>query len=241
MGIALDIIILAIIAVNIIIAWKKGFVKMVLRSLTVIAALVLAFVFTPALRAALSETEFAVNTGEKIHTGIVEMLDNIAADEENETDTEDTADGKSKDDIVSLLSRVGIDAEEISADIDNWLETKAEDIKISIADKVAPVVLNALMTAVVFALLFLLTFIAATVAVILLEKFTELPVLKQANTALGIAVGCVAALLEVCVFVSIMQMLISYNAVGGILAGLDTESTLLFKFFSNYNIFGLLF
>lgn len=235
MSIALDIIILVIIAVNIIIAWRQGFVKMVLRSLTIVVALAAAFMLVVPVRNHISETQFAVNTETKIHAGVVEMVDSITDDGEEKDE------GKSKADIVTLLSYAGIDADEISADIDNWIATKAEDIKISIADKVAPALLKTLLTFIVFTVIFVAVFVAATVAVILLEKFTELPVLKQANTALGIAVGCVVALVEVCTFVSLTQMLISYNAIGGIFAGVTPESTFLFKFFSNYNIFGLLF
>ncbi len=238
MNIALDVIILVIIVVNVIIAWKQGFVKMVLRSLTVVVALAAAFMLVVPVRDSLAETGFAEKTQETIHTSVLEMLDNITENEKN--DSEENGESQKKD-IVTLLSYAGIDGDEISADIDNWIDTKADEIKVSIADKVAPALLKTLLTFIVFTVIFVAVFVAATVAVILLEKFTELPVLKQANTALGIAVGCVVALVEVCTFVSLTQMLISYNAIGGIFAGVTPESTFLFKFFSNYNIFGLLF
>lgn len=241
MNIALDIVILVIIIANIIIAWKQGFVKMVLRSLTVVVALAAAFMLVVPVRDRLSETDFASNAQDTIHSSVVDMLDNITDDGEEQPETEEKDEDKSKSNIVTLLSYAGIDADEISADIDNWIDTKAEDIKISIADKVAPALLKALLTFIVFTAIFVTVLIVATVAVILLEKFTELPVLKQANTALGIGVGCVIALVEVCTFVSLTQMLISYNAIGGIFSGVTPESTFLFRFFSNYNIFGLLF
>ena len=83
MNITLDIIILVIIAANIIIAWKQGFVKMVLRSLTVVVALAAAFMLVVPARNALSETDFATKTQDTIHSSVVDMLDIITDDEEN--------------------------------------------------------------------------------------------------------------------------------------------------------------
>ena len=59
MNIALDLIIVAIIAFNIVYAVKKGFVKIVLKSLTVVVSLILAFMLVAPVRSALSATEYS--------------------------------------------------------------------------------------------------------------------------------------------------------------------------------------
>ena len=74
-----------------------------------------------------------------------------------------------------------------------------------------------------------------------MDKFTKLPVLKQANTLLGIIVGIELAIAEACVFVSLVQLLLPVNILGGIFAGFTPENTFLFKVFGSFNIFRMLF
>ena len=69
MNIALDLIIVAIIAFNIVYAVKKGFVKIVLRSLTVVVSLILAFMLMAPVRSALSATEYSTKAEAAIRDG----------------------------------------------------------------------------------------------------------------------------------------------------------------------------
>ncbi|MBO7162506.1 MAG: CvpA family protein [Clostridia bacterium] len=236
MNIVVDIIIAAIIVFNIIYGWKQGFVKMALKSLVLVVALIAAFSFVNPVRNYVLETDSAENWENKIYGSVITVLDNVSAqDGQEESDSADA--GK----ITSLLSAVGVDIKDIQADIDEWKNTKNEEIKASIAGKAAPLLLKAAVTFASFLVIFLVVYIIATVAVFLLDKFTKLPVLKQANTLLGIIVGIVLAIAEACVFVSLVQLLLPVNILGGIFAGFTPENTFLFKVFGSFNIFRMLF
>lgn len=236
MNIAVDIIIAAIIVFNIIYGWKQGFVKMALKSLVLVVALIAAFSMVDPVRNYVLETDSAKNWENKIYGSVITVLDNVSGQEEQEES--DSADaGK----LTSLLSAVGVDIKDIQADIDEWKNTKNEEIKASIAGKAAPLLLKAAVTFASFLVIFLVVYIIATVAVFLLDKFTKLPVLKQTNTLLGIIVGIVLAIAEACVFVSLVQLLLPVNILGGIFAGFTPENTFLFKVFGSFNIFRMLF
>lgn len=237
MNIIIDLIIAAIIAFNVILGWKQGFVKTALKSLVLVVALIAAFSFVNPVRNYVLETENGKNWQDKIHSSVITVLDNISANEQEDVAEEEESTGK----LTSLLSSLGVDVRDIQNDIEEWKETKSDGIKESIASKVSPVLLKTAVTFGSFIVIFLAVYILATVAVFLLDKFTKLPVLKQANTLLGIVAGIVLAIAEACVFVSLVQLLLPVNALGGIFAGFSPESTYLFKIFGSFNIFRMLF
>lgn len=237
MNIIIDLIIAAIIAFNVILGWKQGFVKTALKSLVLVVALIAAFSFVNPVRNYVLETETGKNWQDKIHSSVITVLDNISANDQEEVAEEEESTGK----LTSLLSSLGVDVRDIQNDIEEWKETKSDGIKESIASKVSPVLLKTAVTFGSFIVIFLAVYILATVAVFLLDKFTKLPVLKQANTFLGIVAGIVLAIAEACVFVSLVQLLLPVNALGGIFADFSPESTYLFKIFGSFNIFRMLF
>ncbi len=236
MNIVIDLIIAAIIVFNVILGWKQGFVKMALKSLVLVLALIAAFAFVNPVRNYVLETEYAKNWQDKIHGSVITVLDNVSEEQQDEA-TEDESAGK----ITSLLSALGVEVEDIRNDIEQWKENKSDEIKESIASKIAPMLLKAAVTFGSFITIFAAVYVLAAVAVFLLDKFTELPVLKQANTLLGIAVGVVLAVAEACVFVSLVQMLLPVSALDGIFANFSPESTYLFRLFGTFNIFRMLF
>ncbi len=229
MSIILDIIIVAIILFNVIFAWKQGFVKMVLRSLTLVVALIAAISFTVPVRDHVLATEAAGKWETKICDSVITMLDGVETEEKDEPE------------LGKMLSALGFDGDDITKDLEEWKETKSAELKISVAEKCAPLLLKAAVTFIAFLILFVSVYVCATIIVVIVDKSTELPVLKQANTLLGIIVGVVLAVAEASVFASLIQMILPYNTLGGIFSGISAEGTYIFKIFCNYNIFRMLF
>ncbi len=237
MNIIFDFIIVAIIATNVILGWKQGFVKMALKSLTLVVALVAAFSLVNPVRDYVLSTNVANEWENKIYESVVTVLDGVETDTEEESKEENDALPK----LESLLSSLGVDTDGLKNDIEQWKDNKTDEIKHSIAEKTAYPLLKASVTFVSFIGVFFAVYVLALIAVFLLDKFTALPVLKQANTLLGIIVGLVLAVAEASVFVSSIQLLLPINALSGIFANFSPESTLLFKFFGSFNIFRMLF
>ena len=236
MNIVVDIIILAIIAFNVILGWKQGFVKMALKSLVLVVALIAAFSFVNPVRDYVLSTNDAFTWEIKIHQSVETVLDGMGSDTEDVKEENDVL-----PQIEGLLSSLGVETEELKTDIKKWKESKSDEIKESIAARISPMLLKAAVTFCSFIAIFLIVYIISAVAVFLLDKFTKLPVLKQANTVLGIVVGIVLAFAEACVFVSLVQLLLPVNALSGIFASFTPENTFLFKFFGSFNIFRMLF
>ena len=230
MSIILDIAIVAIIVFNIIYAVKRGFVKMVLKSLTLVVALIAALSLTVPVRDYAMSTDFAPKLETKIHNAVISALDTAEDDRENPP-------------LFSgdMLSSVGLDVNEITEEFNKWKETGKAELKESIAQKCAPLLLKVLCTFGAFLAVFVTVYVCCVIAVMLIDKFTELPVLKQANKLLGVIVGIMLAVSEASVFASLVQMLLPYNSLGGAFANISPENTYIFKLFCNFNIFRMLF
>ncbi len=238
MNIVIDLIIAAILIFNIIYGWKKGFVKMVLSSLAFLVAVVAAFMFVTPVRDFITDLPFAEKSEAAIHEGVVNLLDNIGKD--TPEDEENYAELEEK--FISMLEFTGLDLEKLTDDLKDWKENQSEELKLSIANNITPLLHKAVYTCIAFVIIFIVVFIAAKILCVLLDKFTKLPVLKQANEVLGLVVGFVSALIQICVFTSVIQMAVPYNAVlGGVLENVTADNTVLYGFFSNFNIFRILF
>ena len=74
MNIIIDLIIAAIIAFNVILGWKQGFVKTALKSLVLVVALIAAFSFVNPVRNYVLETENGKNWQDKIHSSVITVL-----------------------------------------------------------------------------------------------------------------------------------------------------------------------
>lgn len=253
MNIALDLIIVAIIAFNIVYAVKKGFVKIVLRSLTVVVSLILAFMLVAPVRSALSATEYSTKAEAAIRDGVISLLDGIAsdgrddavsADEQPEEDVSaaDDGAGAGMQSVISLLGYAGIDTGELQADMSEWIDTKSEQLKVKLADGITPGIHKALLTAVSFTAIFAAALIVMNILAWLLGKAVKLPVLKQADKLLGLIVGAVLALAEVYLFVALVKLLLPYGAaLGGIMSDVSVKDTFLFRFFYSTDLFRLIF
>ena len=97
-------------------------------------------------------------------------------------------------------------------------------------------------TLIAYLLVFASVFIVLTVVTFFLNKLFELPVLKTANKILGFILGLAVAYVVLCFASAILNVLLSYA--GEQLFGQTNreilDSTLIYKFFNNVNIFPMI-
>ncbi|MBQ2835808.1 MAG: CvpA family protein [Clostridia bacterium] len=207
MGIILDVIIVAIIALNVYLCYRKGLVNLAVGLIAVVAAIILSVIFyKPITNLIVENTEFdemientivetfapeGVNEGQVKYVGILSMLETEIGNAVNETKNEvvyETA-GAMATKIINLIVFIGI------------------------------------FTAVRVAL-FALTFVA--------DAITSLPILKQLDDVGGILYGLVKALLIIYVVLAIVSVVVSFTASTSISDIID--SSYVTKFFYNHNI-----
>lgn len=181
MGIILDIIVIAIFALNIFICYKKGLVKLAVGLIAVIASVILSMIFyKPVSNMVIENTEF----DEKIENAIIENFTvNIEENEENEDNG-----------FIKYIEKY----------VDDAASKTTNEIVIEAAGTIAIKVIDICVILAIFILarivLILLTFIS--------DIITDLPIIKQCNEVGGIIYGIVKALLIVYVVLAIVFFIV---------------------------------
>ena len=181
MGIILDIIVIAIFALNIFICYKKGLVKLAVGLIAVIASVILSMIFyKPVSNMVIENTEF----DEKIENAIIENFTvNIEENEENEDNG-----------FIKYIEKY----------VDDAASKTTNEIVIEAAGTIAIKVIDICVILAIFILarivLILLTFIS--------DIITGLPIIKQCNEVGGIIYGIVKALLIVYVVLAIVFFIV---------------------------------
>ena len=231
MSILLDIIIVAIIALTIYFAFKNGFVKTAISALSFLLAIAVTAAFASPLADFLKETAVAETVEAATEQAITDAL------AKDPIGINGLLEGKSEE-FNNLLTLAQIDRSELAA----WYSSNianAESGEVMLAKRIATPMVDIIATLIAIIVLYIGTQVILSIAAFILNKIASLPILRTANKGLGLAVGVVLALFRVCLFCFVMNLLIE-NALflgNGFISSLNPESTLLFKFFSNIDIF----
>lgn len=207
MGLIIDIIVVAIIAINIFICYKKGLVKLAVGLVAFIGSLLIAFVlYRPISNAIIENTQY----DENIENAIIE---NFSVKEEVDKKEENT-------DIIKYFENIVDDSVNKSRN-----EIVAEAAKIVSVKSIEILTIIGLFIVARIALI-LLTFIT--------DLITSLPILKQFNEIGGVLYGIVKSLLIIYFLLAIIFIIIS--STGNIKIAEIINSTFITKFFYEHNL-----
>lgn len=183
----LTIIVLAIIIVFGMIGHAKGFVKMLLSVMSLVATLFLASIISPGISAKLQESELFDSVYDKTYEYVNEIIIETAADSIEDALDELQLPGALKDYIVA----------------GERVNSAGEGIARLIATKLTSLIFDILV--------FMVTFIAAMVAVKLifaaLNIMTHLPIIHGANQIIGLFVGMAEGLIIVWIFFIVISLM----------------------------------
>lgn len=201
MSIILDVILLAIFAAFVFTAMKKGFMLSLLELIAVIVALALSYQFSPVVAQAAYDGFVEESLIETVETQIDEKLNISSSTEQAEVVLESIPDF-----VVSFVSSVGIDVEELTKTMDSW-SFSSENLATELVTKVAQPIVVAALTVVFFLLLAtILMFVLKWVAG-LLSKIFKLPLIGTVNKVLGGVLGACKGVMVI-IFVSTIFKLI---------------------------------
>mgnify|MGYP004469735025 FL=1 len=207
MGIILDIIIVAIIAVNIFVCYKKGLVKLAVGLIAVVAAIILAVIlYKPVSNLVIKNT----GIDKKIENVIIE---NFSEDTENGGETRYVG-------VLDYLEKYATDA------VTKTQNEIVYETAGTLAVKITNIVVLLIIFIVVRAALQLLTFVS--------DAITSLPLIKQCNEVGGVLYGIVKALLIIYILLAIAFLVVlvsGNNTISDMIS-----SSYITKFFYNNNI-----
>jgi len=207
MGIILDIVLIAIIALNVFICYKKGLVKLAVGLIAVVAAIILALVFyKPVSNLIIENTEL----DENIEKAIINNF------------TSETQEGQEVR-YVSVLDY-------LQKYVDDAVNKTQTEIVTQTAGMMAVKIINVAVLIGIFLLvrvvLLLLTFIS--------DIITSLPILKQFNEVGGVLYGAIKALLIIYIILTIVFFIMCYTSNSTIADAIN--SSCVTKFFYEHNL-----
>ena len=208
LGIIFDIIIVAIIALNVFICYRKGLVKLAVGLIAVLVAIVISMIFyKPVSNIIINNTEI----DEKIETTIIDNF-SVEADENEENETDNG--------FMKYIEKY----------VDDSINKTRKQIVLEASDIIATKVINICAFLGIFIIarlvLILLTFVA--------DIIMSLPILKQFNKAGGIIYGLIKALLIIYVLLAIIFFIIYIS--GNTTLSSAISNSFITKFFYNNNL-----
>lgn len=235
MSILLDVTVVALLAVTVYLGFRRGFVKTVMGAVGFLVALAVAVAFAPTLKAEVMKSRVATNVKVYAEEAIEKLLDG-----EEKEDYDELFDNENKSSVELMLDSFGLGEkyESFKDSYNEWKDENTETIKANLVNYLSETAIDVGALIISFIAIFVLARLLLRLAEWLLDRFCDLPVLKQANKLLGIVAGVVLALFRVYVFCWLFGQLIPVAEVFGLefLASANTESTLVFGFFAENNL-----
>ena len=202
MSAILDILIIVIIALSIFFAAKRGFIRTLLGGTSFLIAVALAFI-NP-VRDYLGNSSVA----DKARASLSDTLAGFVSSDSESYDPKLLEDNSA---FMNMISVFGIDTEEIREKWQEWRTENTEKLRVDLEEYVSKPVVHAVATVVAFLALFLGSLLILKLALFLLDRFFRLPVLRQANTFLGVLLGVILAAVRVYLFVALVNLLLPYG------------------------------
>ena len=236
MSAILDILIIVIIALSIFFAAKRGFIRTLLGGTSFLIAVAVALAFINPVRDYLGNSSVA----DKARASLSDTLAGFVSSDSESYDPKLLEDNSA---FMNMISVFGIDTEEIREKWQEWRTENTEKLRVDLEDYVSKPVVHAVATVVAFLVLFLGSLLILQLALFLLDRFFRLPVLRQANTFLGVLLGVILAAVRVYLFVALVNLLLPYGIQLGwtFFSQLDAGSTILFSWFCEHNLFMVFF
>lgn len=207
MGIILDIIIIALMAISIFFGYKKGLVKVAVKLCAFLIAVIVTLVFyKPVSKLIIENTEL----DNKIENVIIE----------NGTKKLEESDEESKGNFLENMQEY----------IDDTVTQTQNEIVQNAAKEISVRIINIL----VIVGLFIATRLVLILLVLISDLITSIPIIKQFNELGGVLYGIIRGLALIYVILAIVFLVVSMSANNGILTAID--SSIITKFMYKNNI-----
>lgn len=207
MGLIVDIVIIAILALSIIMGYKKGLINVIFNIFAFLLAIIITLVlYKPVSNIIIKNTDIQ----EKIETAIIENTKGEENKKEEKTENR------------------------IQKYIENTMQNAEEDAKSKAIEVVAKDVSTKCIEIITALILFVITRIILIVLKFLTETLANLPVVKQCNEIGGLLYGVIKGILIIYVILTIMFFIISLKPEG--MTENLIETSYITKFLYNNNI-----
>lgn len=204
MSAIIDIIIVAIIALTVYFAIRKGFVKTVLGALGFVLSLAVALIFCGPVSDALEQGP----VGDKMESVVHSAIDNAVTESNYMSIFEKNKDEDSV--LKQLYTAFGAEDkyDKLSESYNQWKTEGLSQVRLKLREALTDTGVALCCNVIAFLLLFVVARILFKIAEIVLDKFVALPILKQANKLLGGVAGVVLAVFRVFLLCLVLKLMV---------------------------------
>ena len=228
-----DIVIVAIVAISVIIGYRRGFVRMLFKCLTIVAAIAVAYYAGPYLGSHIKSTKVYVNMSENVTEQVSEYFSEVAISgiegaQQSKSDFEKTP-------LAETLSRAGFDSEKLLDHYKTTVISGAENVKDKYVEKITDYVLSCLANALGHLVVFILALIVIKLLGIIVQKIFDLPVLKTVNKAGGGIVGAIFGLVIAYIACISLEVVLPYIPENPVVYVGMADKTYIYRYFVDFN------
>ena len=237
----IDIIIVAIIALSLIMAVQRGFVRTILGTLGFALSLVIAVALCSTVSTAMQSGVI----GEKIEDMVHDAIDSTVTEENYSflfDDEKDEKDDESALKQVFYLFGAEDEFDSIKSSYKEWRANGLENVRTNLKNTLTEPGVDLCCNVIAFLVLFIVARIAIKIIEIVLDKVVALPVLKQANKILGGIAGAILAIFRVFVLCFALKLVLPIASSAGIdwIASINPDNSLLYRLFESTNFLAIL-
>lgn len=234
MSLALDAIILFTAVFLVWLGAKRGFIRSVMGLISTVAALFVAYAYTPPVAAIIRE-KYLLG---RITEGIDESLRSIALDVNTDRYNLDALAENLPDVFTDILERYRIDIDSFAEKL-RGLTGCGDETVYQVAEDIASPVTNMLASGIAFILVFIAASIALWILTLFIDLIFKLPVLKTANLFLGFLFGVAEAVVVACILASLLSVVVTaMGALDPTLFGADVvEETRICRLLTDNGLF----
>ena len=207
MGIILDIILIAIMALSIFFGYKKGLVKVAVKLCAFLIAVIVTLIFYKPVSNLIIE-----------NTQLDEKIENIII--ENGTKELEESEEENKENFLENMQ--------------NYVDDTVTEAQNEIVESVANEVSVRLINIIVIIGLFVATRLLLIVLVLISDLITSIPIIKQFNELGGVIYGIIRGLLLIYLILSVVFLIVSMTANNNLLTTI--ESSIITEFMYKNNI-----
>lgn len=233
LSVVLDSIVIIIVAINVIIGIKRGFVKSVMGMVAVVLALICAWNFAPLLAEPINE--------KYVHDYTVERVEKTLVAKDGNTGKIKFVNAFEKlpEPVRNFLSKHDVSVEEVMDRYDN--AKKETDTERRIAEYIADPIERLISKIIAFAILFVAVLIILYVLLFIIDKVCLLPGLHIMNKGLGVIMGLIkGALFAVAVSFVLCHLFPYFSLLTDKISSDMIEDTIIVKYLGNLDFFTLI-
>ncbi len=233
MSLILDLIILLLFVLNVYTGYKHGLIRTVLNTCSTLVSLVVAYFVSPMLGEYIA-TSFLKGPIENTITEDISALMHAGSEKiDLPTLFKDAPQA-----FINLLEGFGVDLQELQVKFESAIEAGSEDLLPEVVAYIAGPIASMAATAIAFLAIFVACVILLRIACAVLDTVCMLPVLKQINQFLGLALGALTGFLIVWGISAAMAQLLPAlsHLYPEVISESTVENTVLVKILATLNL-----